>query len=128
MIYQVLTEIRVKTRQGEALLTSGSMIRLDPAKASPLIESGKIKPLKSQKTLMTEARRESLLDCMIATWETISRPYFKTGYKLTSEVEKAESVIVRVQSEVLEGKAKLEDFRNACIIWAKAVRKNANET
>ena len=127
MTYQVLTEIRVKTRQGETVLTQGSMIRLDPAKATPLIESRKIKPLEFL-TSMTATRRETLLACMIATWETISRPYLKTGYKLTSEVKEAESVIEKLQYEVLEGKAKLEDFRNACSNWEKALRENANGT
>ena len=47
MTYQVLAEIRVKTRQGEAVLTAGHIIRLDTAKANPLIASGKITPLES---------------------------------------------------------------------------------
>jgi hypothetical protein len=45
MTYRLLTEIKVRTSQGETVLPPGKIIRLDQAKASILIDKGKIKPL-----------------------------------------------------------------------------------
>jgi len=126
MTYEVLKEIRVKTVQGETVLSSGNLINLDELRASKLIAAGKLKPIAL--IYLREERRQSLLDCMTATWETISKTHFKTGYKLTPEVKKAELMIEKLQAEVFEGKAKLEDFRKACINWEKAVRQDANGT
>lgn len=119
MTYEVLKKIRVKTVQGETVLSSGNLINLDEIKAIKLIAAGKLKPV-ILKHMSTE-RKQSLLDCITATWETISRQHFKTGYKLTPEVKKAESDIETLQAEVLEGKATLEDFREACERWELAV-------
>ncbi len=127
MTYQVLRELRVKTGQGETVLSPGQLIRLDTSKANPLIESGKIKPIELKKTPINEHRRKTLLDCMTATWETISTPYFKTEYKLTKEIKKAESAIKKVQDEVLDGKAKLADFRNVCLEWETVVQEIINK-
>jgi len=75
-----------------------------------------------------EARRESLLECMTATWETIANPTYKKGFEMTPEIKAVEMTIGRIQAQVLEGKAKLEDFRKVCINWEKAVRQDANGT
>ena len=72
--------------------------------------------------LPTEDRRETLLNCMTATWETVSRPYFKIGYKMTPEIKKAETEIEKIQADVLAGKVKLEDFRNVCLVWEETVK------
>jgi hypothetical protein len=52
MTYQVLTELKVKTRQGEAILTPGQIINLDSSKADSLLALGKIKPTESLEEVM----------------------------------------------------------------------------
>jgi hypothetical protein len=69
----------------------------------------------------TEERRKSLLDCLGATWETISNAYFQTGYFVNPEIRKAEKQIEDIQAKVMDGRASLSDFRRAVKRWEKAI-------
>ena len=117
MTYQVLTELKVKTRQGEAILTPGQVINLNPAKADSLLALGKIKQISIEETL--DAILWELMDRIIETHKG-------RQYQATDEIRGIEEEIDRLYKEVLKGQAKLEDFRSACGDWEKAVRKNAN--
>ena len=78
-------------------------------------------PIDKRKSKYTAERKQSLLDCMSATWETISKVYFQTGYFLTPEIRKAEEQIEDIQAKVLDGRASLSDFRRTAKRWEKAV-------
>jgi len=84
------------------------------------IGKGKIK-WAERKGKYTAERRKSLLDCLSATWETISNEYFQTGYFVTYEIRKAEKQIEDIQAKVLDGRASLSDFRKVAQRWEKAV-------
>ncbi len=84
------------------------------------IGKGKIK-WAEKKGKYTAERKKSLLDCLSATWETISNAYFQTGYFVTPEIRKAEKQIEDIQLKVLDGKALLSDFRRVVKRWEKAV-------
>jgi hypothetical protein len=81
---------------------------------------GKIK-WAGRKGKYTAERRESLQDCLSATWETISKAYFQDGYSITPEIRKAEKQIEDIQAKVLDGRASLSDFRRAVKRWEKVV-------
>jgi hypothetical protein len=89
------------------------------------IGKGKIK-WAERKGKYTEERRKSLLDCLSATWETISNEYFQTGYFVTYEIRKAEKQIEDIQAKVLDGRASLSDFRKVAKRWEKAVISGGN--
>jgi hypothetical protein len=84
------------------------------------IVKGKIKRAE-RKGKYTAERRRSLLDCLSATWETLSSAYFQTGYFATPEIRKAEKHIEDIQAKVLDAKATLSDFRKAVERWGQAV-------
>ncbi|HYA14681.1 MAG TPA: hypothetical protein VEF33_10130 [Syntrophales bacterium] len=77
--------------------------------------------LAKRKMVYTIERRQSLSDCMSATWEVITRPYFQNGYYPTPKIEKIEEKIVDLQAKVLNGKASLSDFRSAVEHWEEEV-------
>ncbi|HUH65045.1 MAG TPA: hypothetical protein VLZ07_01315 [Syntrophales bacterium] len=74
-----------------------------------------------RKKKYTAERRKSLLNCIGATWEHVSRPYFHSGYFMTPEVRRAEQRIEEMQVKVLDGAASLYDFRHAVRRWEQAV-------
>jgi len=132
MTYQVLTELKVKTRQGEAILKTGSMIRLDPAKATPLIESRKIKHVESAKIPLPEDRQTPIAPKEIgesgATVGAIWRNPYPQGtlearqtslevvieamlYGLPPVDDEQTRQINDMARYVLSGKAKLAEFR-----------------
>lgn len=84
--------------------------------------TGKVKiKWAKQKCKYTSERKQSLLDCLSATWETISKAYFQTGFFITPAIRKAEEQIEDMQAKVLDGRASLSDFRKAAERWKKAV-------
>src|SRR5512137_2083844 len=120
MICRVLEEIRVKSDQGETVIPPGQIIRISPVKVKSLLATGKVRPVEEPKPLR-EARRQSLLDCMTATWETVAGPFHKMGFKPLQRTQEAESLIETIQGCVLEGNATLSDFREAVTAWKEAV-------
>lgn len=83
----------------------------------------KKRKFKSAKRMMGDIteRERSLLDCMNATWETMSRPIFQNGYHSTPKINKAEKKVVDMRAKVLDGKASLSDFRKVVEQWEKEV-------
>ena len=113
MTYKVLTHLKVKTKQGETILTPGQIINLNPDKADSLLAQGKIKPTKL----------EEILDSIL--WESRDRiiEAFKgRQYRASEEIREIEQKIDCIYNEVLQGQAKLEDFRNACLAWEENVK------
>ncbi|MGO9136572.1 MAG: hypothetical protein ACLP9S_04240 [Syntrophales bacterium] len=84
------------------------------------IGKGKIRWAK-RKSKYTAERNESLLDCLSATWEAISKAYFQTGYFVTPGIRKSEMQLEEIQAKVLDGRASLSDFRKAVERWEEAV-------
>lgn len=127
MIYQVLREIRVKTGQGEVSLPPGQIIRLQPAKANPLIELGKLKPAKPEPHAMTKARRQSLDDVIYAiildAHSRIIKARQGQPYMSNDEIRKTEQDINRLQHEVMNGQAMLSDYQVACDRWVSMMIK-----
>lgn len=73
-----------------------------------------------------EARQESMMQCMDATWQEAFR-CVKTAYegkqrqfKATPHIFILEQRIDALQQAVLKGKAKLKDFSLAAYEWARA--------
>lgn len=131
--YRVIDEFSIKTKAGQQTIAPGQVIRISPAKALRLIEGGKLKQLENisdqsdreesgatnpSPTSPTEARRKSLEDCMTATLAEV-RDEIQAGGKwsFTQDVQKAEDHISEVWRAVLIGKAKLSEFREACVAW-----------
>jgi hypothetical protein len=72
-----------------------------------------------------EARRESLLQCMEATWLTTFdrvKSIWPQGFLSTPEIRAAEMELERIQALVLSGKAKLADFREAAEAWERKIK------
>lgn len=68
-----------------------------------------------------EARRESLEQCMSATITSIRDQIIKSARWQPSEATRqAEADIEKVRHDVLAGKSKLIDFREACEKWKKS--------
>ncbi|HOD29427.1 MAG TPA: hypothetical protein PKH03_09465 [Syntrophales bacterium] len=71
-----------------------------------------------------EARRESLLQCMEATWLiTFDRimKIWPQGFISTPEIRAAEIGVEIIQADVLTGRAKLADFQEAVEVWERVV-------
>lgn len=136
MTYRVLTELKVKTAQGEAILPPGQLIRLDPAKAKPLIESFKIRLTESEISFgngevpfwtnpypqgTPEARRQSREDALTAllldSRNQIIEACKGRHYHADEKTQQMKLNIDRIWNEVIAGSAKLEDFRTACGNW-----------
>jgi hypothetical protein len=72
-----------------------------------------------------EARRESVLQCMEATWGTTFdrvKSIWPQGFLSTPQICAAEIEVERVLALVLSGKATLSDFRKAAEAWEKIVK------
>jgi hypothetical protein len=126
MTYRLLTEIKVRTSQGETVLPPGKIIRLDPAKAHPLIESGKIIPIEYETRQLIEDRQEYLLDRMSAiilqSRDNIVAACRGRQFQSNEEARKAEHNIESVQHKVMAGAATLGDFEDACRAWENKVK------
>jgi hypothetical protein len=73
-----------------------------------------------------EARRESLIQCMEATWIAIFnrvKAIWPQGFLSTPEIRAAEIEIERVQVLVFSGKSKIADFRKTAEVWEQVCRK-----
>jgi len=108
MIYQVLTTLKVKTKQGETTLSPGQIINLNPSKADSLLAQGKIKPTTLEETLdsILWTSRNQIIDA-----------HKGRQYQVTDEIRGIEEKIDRLYKEVLNGQGKLSDFQNACNQW-----------
>jgi len=119
MHYQTLTEISVKTAQGKALLNPGTIINLDPAKAKSLIVSGKIKPIEA--TPMSIGRLQSLeasIDAIIAeTMDVIAKACNGKQFRSNDDIRKAEVEEAAIYKKVMNGNAKLDEFKTAANKW-----------
>ena len=108
MTYQVLTPFKVKTNQGERVLSAGNIINLNPSKAETLLFQGKIKP----------APAESCLDAILSkSVDRIVQAHQGRQYHATAEIKQAEDEIDRIYKAVIEGQAGLSDFQDACNRW-----------
>lgn len=122
MTYQVLAEIKAKTRHGETGLPPGQIIRLDPAKAKPLLESGKIKPFEPEPTPMTEDGRQSLKMIMDAAIRKARDEIIKAckgrQFKANDEIRRAERDIEILQVKVFTREVNVQDYTATCQRWA----------
>lgn len=121
---QLIDELRKYKAEAVEILKAGNTIA-PPNIVVPasIVEAIWVNPYK-QGTL--EARRESLLQCMAATWvATFDRvkAIWPQGFVSTPEIRSAEVEVERVQALVLSGKAKLSDFREAAEEWEKTIIK-----
>jgi hypothetical protein len=130
---KLLTPPRMKSSfYYRTINTTGAVSGIAPSRFTKLyldigypIKIRKIRPGKRNGNRTSE-RRRSLLDCLTATWETISRPYFQAGYHMNVQIRKAEKQIEKIQLKVLDGKASLCDFRKAVKRWEQAVKSAVN--
>lgn len=144
MTYEVLAELKVKTAQGETILSPGQLIRLAPAKAKPLVESSKIRPTgigmvigvatlwkNSCQQETPEARHESLEAVMtallIGTRNRIIEMHKGRQYKATDEARQVESAVDGTYHQVLSGLAEIADFSQAVAAWETLSRFRVSE-
>ncbi len=70
---------------------------------------------------MTQARSDSLSDVMTATCDAAVKEIINIGKWTETDVTRnLEKDIVKVQKEVMSGRGKLIDFRQACQRWKAA--------
>ena len=108
MTYQVLSTMKVKTKQGETILSPGQIINLNPSKAESLLAEGKIKltPL------------EEILDSiLLEARDKIIQVHNGRQYHATDEIKALEDEIDRLYKAVLSGQGSLSDFQRACQKW-----------
>lgn len=108
MTYQVLSTMKVKTKQGETILSPGQIINLNPSKAESLLAEGKIKltPL------------EEILDSILKeSMDKIIEAHEGRQYHATDEIKALEDEIDRLYKAVLSGQGSLSDFQSACQKW-----------
>lgn len=108
MTYQVLTNLKVKTKQGEMTLSPGQIINLNPSKAESWIAQGKIKPISSEGT--PDAILSDSIDRIIEKHKGMQ-------YKTTEEIRKAEDEADRIYKKLLQGQGSISDFQKACDEW-----------
>lgn len=118
MTYQVLTTMKVKTKQGETILSPGQIINLNPSKADSLLAEGKIK----------QTSLEEILDEIICTtMERLIERYKGRQYTATPEIRHAEDGIDRLYKAVLSGQGSLSDFQDAVNIWERRAIENVRK-
>lgn len=110
MTYQVLSNLKVKTRQGEMILSPGQIIDLNPSKADSLLAEGKIKPTTLEKTL------DAILQASIAR---IIEAHKGRQYRASDEIRSIEEEIDRIYRAVLNGQANISDFQDAIHAWER---------
>lgn len=140
MTYQVLSALRVKTGQGEAVLKPGQVIRLNPDKAESLIASGKIKPHRTPYELSKaepiwknpypqgtpEALRHTLAVTMDAMLEQAVIDIQEIGYRSTSEAQESEAEVKNLYFMVLDGLKTIADFQKSIDKWKCFARAKRN--
>ena len=108
MNYQVLTELRVKTTQGETTLSPGQIIELNASKADAYLAQGKIRQI---------SREEMINNILSYTVSRLSKIYNGRQYHATEELKKAEDEIDRLSKSVLNGQDNISLFQRACENW-----------
>lgn len=100
--------------------------------ASRLIESGKVERVDGNvvhiysnpfKQDTPDARQESLIQVMEATWKTECLPLYRTGFQMTEAIMKAEKDVEAAQWQALTGKGSLDTFRTACLLLKNEIQK-----
>jgi hypothetical protein len=90
-----------------------------PEKIQPLVEAGRVRIIDSTKPI-SEERKKTLNVVMGATILHFRDELLRGGkWKPSPETHVAELEIERLQHEILEGRGKLIDFREACERWQK---------
>jgi hypothetical protein len=117
MTYQVLSTLKVKTRQGETILSPGQIINLNPSKADSLLALGRIKPVE-QKSMTTwpESLEEVLNAIVLASCNRIVETLKGKQYRANDEIRKAEEDVNHLYHEVLNG---LAEYQAACQRWER---------
>lgn len=142
MRYQVIANFRVRTSKGELVLSEGQIVKLPEDKAEILLRAGKIKKQAVRNTPSTaepiwknpypegspEAHRATLEvvmgDMVQATCDRIIEEHRKweiLAYKSTPENQWAEKEITRIYRAVLDGRADIDDFKQACENWLNPI-------
>jgi hypothetical protein len=121
MTYTVIENITIRTSKGDYPLLPGKRIELSVDAATRLLKTGKI-------TSETEAHRATLEvvmgDMVQATCDRIIEEHRKRGiasYKSTPENQWAEMEITRIYHAVLDGRADIDDFKQACENWLNPI-------
>jgi len=133
MTYTVIENITIRTSKGEYPLLPGQRIELSEDAAAKLLISGKIKaelptvnpiwknPYVEVSPEADRATLQSLMcDMVHATCQQIIEDYKIRGiasYKSTPENQWAENEISRLYHAVLDGRADIDDFKQACENW-----------
>ena len=108
MTYQVLSTLKVKTKQGEMVLSPGQIINLNSSKADSLLAEGKIKP-----TSLEEILDSILMDSR----NKIIEAHNGRQYHATDEIRALESEINRLYRAVLNGQGRLSELQRVCHKW-----------
>lgn len=120
MIYQVLSDLKVTTKQGEATLGHGQIIDLKTSLADLLLAQGKIKPA-------SKDFREETLDAILFTARdeitAMGKPYRQTDALVSIEDEMG-----HLYREVLDGRGSITDFRDACERWVSISQQAFSQT
>lgn len=117
MTYQVLSTLKVKTRQGETILSPGQIINLNPSKADSLLALGKIKPVEqTSMTARPESLEEMLNAIVLSSCNKIVEALNGKQYRASGEIRKAEEDINHLYHEVLNG---LAEYQAACQRWER---------
>lgn len=121
MTYEALQKITMKRKDGTLQeVQPGQRFEIrNPATASRLIVEGKLREILPE---MTEARRRSLEEVMDSIiLEAIWGASLKgLRWAQTEEVDRLEGEIHRIWERVLEGRGKVEEYRELVNRWIKA--------
>ena len=118
MTYQVLSTMKVKTKQVETILSPGQIINLSPSKADSLLAQGRIK----------QTSLEEILDSiLLESRDKIIKAHNRRQYHSTDEIKASEDAIDRIYKAVLSGQGSLSDFRDAVNIWERRAIENVRK-
>jgi hypothetical protein len=110
--------MKVKTKQGETILSPGQIISLTPSKAESLLSQGRIK----------QANIEEILDSILKeSMDKIIEAHEGRQYHATDEIRASEDEIDRLYKAVLSGQGSLSDFQNAVNIWERRAIENVRK-
>jgi len=137
MTYTVIENIKIRTSKGDYTLSPGQRIELSEDAADKLLKSGKIRaelptvnPIwkNTYPEVSPEAERATLQEVMgdmvQAACQQIIEDYKARGiasYKSTPENQWAEMEITRIYNAVLDGRADIDDFKQACENWLNPI-------
>lgn len=124
MIYEVLSTLKVKTKQGETILSPRQIINLNPSKADSWLAQGKIKPADS--VAHTEPLEETLDSILWAARDSIIKNLDGRQYKATAEVRNVEDEIAKFYKETLSSQGSISEFQDACKRWERFYTKTEN--